>query len=115
MQYMLLIYNQTSERVPSEAEFGTVRAEYGTYTEDIRKRGAMVDGSALALPTSATTVRVREGNRVVTDGPFAETKEWLAGYYVIEAASLDHALDAAAACPGAKYGSVEIRPLVDMS
>src|ERR1700676_3301407 len=103
MQYMLLIYNQTTERVPNDAEFEAVRAEYGTYTEDIRKRGAMVDGSALALPTSATTVRVREGNRVVTDGPFAETKEWLAGYYVIEAASLDHALDAAAMCPGAKY------------
>jgi hypothetical protein len=115
MQYMLLIYNDPQAQPSTEAEGKAVHGEYITYTEGIRKRGAMVDGSALARPTSATTVRVREGNRVVTDGPFAETKEYLGGYYVIEAASLDHALDAAATCPGAKYGSVEIRPLVDMS
>jgi hypothetical protein len=111
MQYMLLIYNQTPERVPSEAEFGAVRAEYGTYTEDIRKRGAMVDGSALARPTSATTVRVREGNRVVTDGPFAETKESLGGYYLIEAADLDAAIAVAKQVP-ARFGGVEVRPIM---
>ena len=115
MQYMLLIYADPEAQPSTEAEGNALHGEYQTYTEDILKRGTMVGGSALARPTSATTVRVRNGNRMVTDGPFAETKEWLGGYYVIEAPSLDQALEAAAKCPGAKYGSVEIRPLVDMS
>jgi hypothetical protein len=115
MQYMLLIYADPQAQPSTEAEGDALYGEYAAYTEDIQKRGAMVGGSALARPTSATTVRVRNGNRVVTDGPFAETKEWLGGYYLIEVASLDQALEAAAMCPAAKYGSVEIRPLVDMS
>jgi hypothetical protein len=115
MQYMLLIYSEPPTQPPTEAALGTMHAEYQAYTEDIRKRGAFVDGSALVPASSASTVRVRNGNRAITDGPFAETKEWLGGYYVIEAPSLDGALEAAAMCPGAKYGSVEVRPLVDMS
>jgi len=115
MQYMLLIYSEPPTQPPTEAAINTIRGEYNAFTEDIRKRGAFVDGSALVPASSASTVRVRNGNRAITDGPFAETKEWLGGYYVIEAPSLDGALEAAAMCPGAKYGSVEVRPLVDMS
>ena len=115
MQYMLLIYSEPPAKPVTEAESNAMHGEYGVYTEEIRKRGAFVDGSALVPASSATTVRIRNGNRTVTDGPFAETKEWLGGYYVIEAPSLDGALEAAAMCPGAKYGSVEVRPLVDMS
>ena len=114
MQYMLLIYNETPAAPPTEAQSEAIYAEYTAYTDDLRKRGAMVEGAPLAAPSSATTVRVRNGNRMVTDGPFAETKEWLGGYYVIEAQSLDHALEAAAMCPGAKYGSIEIRPVAGM-
>jgi hypothetical protein len=72
----------------------------------------MVDGAPLQLPETATTVRMRDGKRVVTDGPFAETKEWLAGFYTFECASLDEALDWAAKIPGAYYGSIEVRPLM---
>ena len=114
MQYMLLIYDDPKLMPDTDADRGVMFAEYGAYTEEIRKRGAYVDGAPLAPTSSATTVRVRQGNRVVTDGPFAETKEYLAGYYTIEAPSLDGALEAAAMCPGAKFGSVEIRPAVDM-
>ena len=114
MQYMLLIYNETPATPPSDAQMEAVYKEYVAYSDDLRKRGAFVEAAPLAPPSSATTVRVRDGNRMVTDGPFAETKEWLGGYYVIEAASLDHALEAAAMCPGAKFGSVEIRPVAEM-
>ncbi len=115
MQYALLIYGDEAAGPKSEAEHAALFEEFQTYTADLRQRGAYVEGNPLAPPSSATTVRVRNGNRAVTDGPFAETKEFLGGYYVIEAESLDHALEAAAMCPGAKYGSVEIRPVADLS
>jgi hypothetical protein len=111
VQYMLLIYHGDSDREPAPAEIAAMMTDYGAFNERLEARKAYVDGSRLAPATSATTVRVRDGRSVITDGPFAETKEWLGGYYVIEAASLDDALQIGADCPGAKYGSIEIRPL----
>lgn len=111
MQYMLLIYNDRPVGEPSAADAQEMMPAYMAYTEELQKRGAMVGGARLFAPDSATTVRERDGKRVITDGPFAETKEWLGGYYLIEAASLDDALAAASMCPGTKFGSVEIRPV----
>ena len=111
MQYMLLVYVPKSDREPTPAEIQSMVTDYGAFNERIHATNAYVDGSRLAPAASATTVRVRDGRNVITDGPFAETKEWLGGYYVVEAASLDDALHIAADCPGAKYGSIEIRPL----
>ena len=111
---MLLIYVPESDREPTAAEMESRMAEFGAFGERIQASKAYVDGSRLAPATSATTVRIRDGQPVITDGPFAETKEWLGGYYVVEAASLDDALKIATDCPGAKYGSIEIRPLASM-
>jgi hypothetical protein len=108
---MLLIYHGDPDREPTPAQIASMAADYGAFNEGLHARKAYVDGSRLAPATSATTVRVRDGRNLITDGPFAETKEWLGGYYVIEAASLDDALQIGADCPGAKYGSIEIRPL----
>jgi hypothetical protein len=114
MKYMLLIYSPPVEREPTPEEWAASMPAWVAYGEELRKRGAYIDAAPLANTASATTVRVRDGQRAVTDGPFAETKEWLGGYYIIEAPSLDGALEAAAMCPGAKDGSVEVRPIVDM-
>jgi hypothetical protein len=111
---MLLIYAAPPPTEPTPDQYQAMMAEYDVYTARLRSDGAFVDGAPLAPATSATTVRLRDGQRLVTDGPFAETKEYLGGYYVIDCATLDRALELAAACPGAKYGSVEIRPVVDL-
>ena len=86
---------------------------YNAYTAMLRERGAYAGGEALQPVTTATTVRVRDGETFTTDGPFAETKEALGGFYLIDAADLDEALALAAACPGARYGSIEVRPIVE--
>ncbi len=113
MQYMVLIYEPDgSTRTP--AEWAEMMPAYMAYTEGLQAAGVMVDGAALADPGSATTVRVRDGKRTITDGPFAETKEFLGGYYLLECATLDQALEHAAACPGAKRGSIEVRPLMNV-
>ncbi|MBV8750631.1 MAG: YciI family protein [Candidatus Eremiobacteraeota bacterium] len=114
MKYMLLIYSPPQEREPTPEEWAESMPAWEAYGNALRARNAYVDAAPLAGVNSATTVRVRDGQRLVTDGPFAETKEWLGGYYVIEAPTLDGALEAAAMCPGANYGSVEVRPIVDM-
>ena len=114
MQYALLIYQAPMDREPTQAEGEVMMQEYGAFTQGLRDRNAMAAGERLHDATSATTVRIRDGKKVVTDGPFAETKEYLGGFYIIEAPSLDGALEAAAMCPGAKYGSVEVRPVFDM-
>jgi hypothetical protein len=90
-----------------------VYAAYRAFGEEAEKRGAMRGGNELQSATTATTVRVRNGETMVTDGPFAETKETLGGYYVLECESLDEAVELAAKIPGAKYGSVEVRPVVE--
>jgi hypothetical protein len=114
MQYMLLIYADPSVTPQSEAEHDALFEAFQAFTKDLRSSGAYVAGDPLAPPSSATTVRVRDGKLAVTDGPFAETKEWLGGFLIIQASSLDDALEVATKCPGAKYGSVEIRPIVNM-
>lgn len=114
MQYMLLIYADPSTSPQTEAEHDALFEAFQTFTKDIRSSGAYVAGDPLAVPSSATTVRERDGKLTVTDGPFAETKEYLGGFVIVEAASLDEALEIASKCPGAKYGSVEIRPIVNM-
>jgi hypothetical protein len=114
VKYMLLIYSPPQEREPTPEEWAASMPAWQAFGEELQRRGAMVDAAQLAGVASATTVRVRDGKPVVTDGPFAETKEWLGGYYIIEAPSLDGAIEAAKMCPGAKDGSVEVRPIVDL-
>jgi hypothetical protein len=115
MQYLVLIYSEEATEPTDPAQMGAVMAEYNDYSTMLRDRGAFVAGDALWPTSSATTVRIRDGKTVMTDGPFAETKEALGGYYQIEAKDLDEALEMAAACPGAKWGSVEVRPIVDFA
>ena len=113
MQYLVLIYSAEGAQ-PADAErVGGMMVEYNDYSKMLRDRGAFKAGEALQPTASATTIRVRDGQTLTTDGPFAETKEALGGFYQIEAADLDEALRLAAACPGAKWGSIEVRPIVD--
>jgi hypothetical protein len=90
-------------------------SEYFTFTADIQKNGKYLAGEALQPTDTATTVRVRNGKVSTTDGPFAETKEQLGGFYMIEAKDLNDAIQVAARIPGARYGSVEVRPVMDFS
>ena len=115
MQYGLLIYTQEPEGQPSDEDVAEMMAAYNAYTESIRSDGSFVAGEALQPAATATTVRVRDGRVLTTDGPFAETKEVFGGYYVIEAPDLDAAIASAARIPGAHVGSIEVRPLVDWS
>jgi hypothetical protein len=112
-QYMLLIYGDPSKG-PQEGspEFDAHMGEWFAYTEGLQKAGVHVAGEALEPPSTATTVAVRDGERVVTDGPFADTKEWLGGFYIIDAPDLDAALDHAAGMPNISYASVEVRPVM---
>ena len=113
MQYMLLIYNDENAWAGlSEAERGEIDGDYVTFTGEIRESGNFVDGAPLHPTTTATAVRVRDGETLVTDGPFAETKEQLGGFYVVEAADADEAIAIAARIPGARYGVIEVRPVV---
>jgi hypothetical protein len=114
MQYALLIYGQEpTEGVPEDlmaAEFSA----YDTFTGYLRERGAMKAGEALQPVATATTVRVVDGRTLTTDGPFAETKETLGGFYLVEAADLDEAIAYAAMIPGATHGSIEVRPIFEL-
>ena len=113
MQYLVLIYSEEPAAPPDPAQIGAVMEEYNAYSQMLRDRGAFVAGEALQPTQTATTVRVRDGQTMTTDGPFAETKEALGGFYQVEAKDLDEALQLGAACPGARYGSIEVRPIVD--
>ena len=115
MQYLVLIYSEEPAEAPDPAQIGAVMTEYNAYTDMLRERGALVAGEALQPTATATTVRVRDGQTLTTDGPFAETKEALGGFYLIEAKDLDEALALGGACPGAKWGSIEVRPIVDFA
>ncbi len=110
MQYMLLIYQDEAAR-PGEAELGQVMQEYQSFTQDIVKAGQFKAGDPLELTNTSTTVRVRNGKTLTTDGPFAETKEQLGGYYIVEAKDRDEAVAIAARIPGARWGSIEVRPI----
>ena len=114
MKYMLLIYhNERSWDALSEAERQQIYAGYRTLSQELQAEGHLVDGSELQPITTATSVRVREGKELVTDGPFAETHEQLGGYYLIEAANLDVATSIAARIPSARTGTIEVRPLAE--
>lgn len=110
MQYLLLIYGPESESEDFSEE--TMKA-YDKFWEHVTERGVLKAGEALHPASAATTVRVRDGHTVTTDGPFAETKEILGGFYIVDVADLDEALGYAAMIPGARTGSVEVRPIVD--
>ena len=113
MQYLLLIYdNEKMWPAMGEAERNALMGEYFAFTEEHRKNGKVLAGDALQATTTATTVRVRDGKRLTTDGPFAETKEQLGGYYLVEAKDLDEALAIAAKIPSARFGSIEVRPVM---
>src|SRR5262245_26711009 len=109
MQYLLLIYsNETGMQARSKAEIEQMMAAYGAYAEAMKKAGIMTGGNRLQPSTAATTVRVADGKTKVLNGPYAETKEQLGGYFLIEAPDLDAALSWAARCPGASHGTVEV-------
>jgi hypothetical protein len=115
VQYMLLIYQAADAGpAPDSPEFQAQRGRWMEYTQQLRDSGAMVAGDALEAGDTATTVRQRNGDRVVSDGPFAETKELLGGYYLIDVADLDTALDWAGKMPNITYGSVEVRPIMEI-
>jgi hypothetical protein len=113
MKYLLLIHGNEQEWDDlGEAEQGRIMENYRQFSEDIVASGHFVSGSQLAPVSMATSVRIRDGKRVVTDGPFAETREQLGGYYVIEAKDLDEAIGIAARIPSAHMGTVEVRPQI---
>jgi hypothetical protein len=119
LKYVLLIYDENtanpSPEPPDPAMWGQIMDEYNAFTKAITDAGIHHGGEALQPNPTATTVRVRDGRTLTTDGPFAETKEGLGGFYLIDAPDLDAALAWAAKCPGSWYGSVEVRPVVDFS
>jgi hypothetical protein len=112
MQYMLLIHHEAQDLSP--AELSQMMPEYMTFTQDLVKSGKFKAGDRLESSAGATTVRVRNGKTVATDGPFAETKEQLGGYYIVEAADLNEAVAIAARIPGARTGSVEVRAVASV-
>ena len=113
MQYALLIYTQEPTSVPTPEEIQAEIAAYDVFTKSVRERGAFGAGEALPPSPTATTGRIRDGQTLTTDGPFAETKEVLGGFYLVNAADLDEAIAMAVMIPSARSGSVEIRPVVD--
>jgi hypothetical protein len=116
MKYLCLIYeNEKNWETMPPADSEAIMNEYFTFTGDIRKNGKYVAGEALQPTATATTVRVRNGKVSTTDGPFAETKEQLGGFYLIEAKDLNDAIQVAAKIPSARLGAIEVRPVVDFS
>ena len=115
-QYMLLIYEDPAtapdrDSPQAQQEF----AEYGEFTEDINQCGLFVSGAPLQTSETATTVRVNgSGEAVLSDGPFADTKEWLAGYYMLDCPDLDAAVEQAARIPAARHGAIEVRPVMEI-
>lgn len=112
MKYMLLVY--LDEQVMSDEEREACYVKSAQLTQDLNSTGHFVDASPLHPIATATSVRVRDGKRLVTDGPFAETREQLGGYYLIDAANLDDAIRIAERVPPVKFGTVEIRPVMEI-
>ena len=111
MQFMALIYS--SEKAGDDVDFPTLMEQYRKFGEDAKTAGVLYnDGNALQPISTATSVQVRDGKSIVTDGPFAETKEQLGGYYILDCKDLDEALKWAAKIPSARYGTVEVRPVM---
>jgi hypothetical protein len=119
MRYAILIYDEDTANPPAEPPppevIQPVMEAYTAYTEMLRDRQVYLGGEALQPVPTATTVRVRDGQTLTTDGPFAETKEALGGFYLVDAKDLDEALELAAKCPGALVGSIEVRPIWEVS
>jgi hypothetical protein len=113
MKYMLLVY--LDEKALTEAEYKDCYIKSAQLTQDLNASGNYVSASPLHPVSTATSVRVREGKRLVTDGPFAETREQLGGYYVIEAQDLDQALSIAERVPPARFGTIEVRPIMEIA
>jgi len=112
-QYLLLFYNDEEEWANrSDEERGAIVRQYFAVVEEISKQGGYITGAPLRPTSTATTVRLRDGEQVVTDGPFAETKEQLGGFFLVEAPSFAVACEWAAKVPAARYGSVEVRPVM---
>ena len=111
MRYMLIIHNDPAlHPQPGGPDWDQLMADYAAFSEQL----GSYEGAPLNDPGTATTVRIRNDETLIVDGPFEETKEWMSGYYVIECDSLDQAIAAASMVPSAKYGSVEVRPLAEM-
>lgn len=116
MKYLCLIYDEEKKiEAMGKSESDAFMGEYFSFTDAVRKSGQYVAGEALHPVKTATTVRVRNGQLLTTDGPFAETTEQLGGFYLIEARDLNEAIQVASKIPSAKIGSVEVRPVVDFS
>ena len=115
MQYLMLVYAAESGWTSMTPEQQAAGAEqYARFSQEIKDGGKLLGSNRLTPVASATTVRVRDGKRVVTDGPYAETKEQLGGYFLIEAKDLDEAIAISARCPGAHHGTIEVRPVWSM-
>lgn len=116
MKYLCLIYDQEAKmHAMAKPERDQLMQDYFSFTDDVQKKGHYVAGEALQPVSTATTVRVRNGSIVTTDGPFAETVEQLGGFYLIDARDLNEAIQVASRIPSAKMGSIEVRPIVDFS
>ena len=112
MQYICLIYsNENDDPKPGTEEFGPFMQGYMDFTQKVRDEGKFVAGDALQSVSTATTVTVRDGKTETMDGPFAETKETLGGYYLLDCNNLDEAIKYAAMIPSANYGRIEVRPI----
>ena len=115
MQYLLLIYqNETAPEMNEPAALEKMSGDYREFTQSILKSGHMRGGDALQRTSTATTVRVRNGKLLQTDGPFAETKEQIGGFYLVDCKDLDEAIEVAAKIPGAQLGTIEVRPIWEM-
>jgi hypothetical protein len=115
MQYILLIYeNEAAQRQRSADEMQKMHSEYIAFTGAIKQSGHLRAGEPLEKTSTATTVRVKDGKTLRTDGPFAETREQLGGFYIVEAKDLDEAVGLAARIPGAKTGCIEVRPIMKL-
>ena len=115
MRYALLIYASEQDwATQTEEQAQAVNQEYMAFTKDIIDRGLMKGGEALQPTATATTVRVREDDTLTTDGPFAETKDQLGGFYLVDCKDLDEAIEVAARIPDARRGSIEVRPIMDV-
>jgi hypothetical protein len=114
MRYLLLIAEEPPAGQPTQAEIVATMGDYNAFGSWLRERGWNEGGEALQDVTTATTVSVRDGQRIVTDGPYAETKEHLGGFYLIDVPSLDDAIEVASRIPGAQTGRVEVRPILEM-
>jgi len=113
MRYLLLIYTEEPTEPMTDDPAGPEIEAYNAFTTWTREKGMFEAGEALHPTSSATTVRVRDGRTITTDGPFAETKEQLGGFYLVDCRDIDEAIDAASRIPGAKHGAIEVRPIVD--